>query len=1125
MRRHAFLLTLAAGILVRVGQDFTQAVLGQVATVPVAIAPAARPSMAAGWLVAALPSVALAVLTGALYPLLAADPRQGRRVLGVRGAAVAGLATMTVPVLRFVLWAARDPTSSARNLPFIVAMVTHLAPSTWMLLVLDAAGGASGALVWRAVETRRGAAAHRSARAQRRARQWAAPAVAGIALLVIAGVALKNRTGPLDHSTISELARDHPPPERVVSICAEALGDPEVVRRREAAVALSYAAWSWRPPGPTTDPASVPPGMRLAVRRSAGVDAQQERVAAALRDAIPSLRAAFADPDDTVRWHALWTVRWLGPEASSLTPDITSLLSRPLPDAIVEVGACALAAAGGPSAAEPLRALLAAHYQDGGVVQAILGAAAEAGPGGVSLLVQELSRDEQPLYRLWATRALARARPEDAAVALPTLEAIVSASGDTTLREAAVLALGHVLPRDEAIARFNRLVRQEDAPQAVCLAAARWEGANAREVALDPAICNARTPERYPPITYQADQVRLQRQCLQAAYPEAAITRSGPSFSVRWPDGAVEQVTVSATSGFTKATTVVAARFTGVGAVHLVPGRIALLKVTEHGLPLAERQLTLAPPRAVSAIREINIEPPVLEPPIRWPWLEVTYDADSGLSGPQVHAALIDGQTGTLLSDATPGVVRATERGLSRFVSVIDYRWRAPERVSLDDRARSWREGWWPSRPSTSDVPALITYDLRQARDPRRCETALNEIAGLRDWPTQSVPEILRFISEHGLLERHQGMCTFGALSIASRLGRRAAPLGPALAALADRSEDYLQLQAALTLMTVTGDKDRALRVVESQVREAPDPARAIESLARFPPADALPLLVEASQRGPGGSRRAAISTLLSLKAPGTAAPAVRALLSSPSYDDRAAGVGFIAALDAQEAVPTLTSLGRDESPTVRAAAIAALSRRGAVVALATLTGDPAPAVRKAAVLALLAQGPAALPALVSIAGDRSHGEDRILALRALSRQPANLQSAVPVLVAGLDDPDPETRVAAASALAALGPDRFPFPDIDRYLQHGTVDKPTRAEIVLSVLRSAVSLPPAALPLLEHLLAWEDAGVRKRAVDLARRLRPTAAQLVIFLQDQAELATDPDQRRTLQLLAKELGGR
>ena len=993
MKRFPLLLAIGGGVVLRLAQGLVDAVIGPPGPVRHAALMIAHGDPRADWLYSASITFAVAMATGALYPLFAANRRLSRGGAGVRGAIAAGLATALLTLVPFARAAAYAPAAFAPALLFLFR--GPMLPVIWIPFLLTLAGGALGATLWRVLQDRRATSSARRPQARRRIKRgrWIAIGASALVVLAVVGIALANSSHPLDRTAIPRLDKEWARAQ-VVSLCVAALSDSDVARRREAAVALAYAARTCAWVSPAPDLSRLNAAMRAqAARLREGSRAERESVLAALRKGLPALRQALNDTDEQVRWHALWTAQWIGPEASTLAPDIAAVLSQPVSAGMAEMAAAALAAVDGASAAEPLRVLVAARHSEPAVLQAALYAASSAGPGGVDILARELSAEEW-LPRLWAAKALAHAPPEDAGAVLPVLDQIATTEGDPRLRAAATTALGHLLPRDSAINLMLRLARQEDAPQAVCSTAVLWLGSNAREASLDPTMCTGRKGERS---RYEVDQRRLREQCFHAAFSDATMEGDGNLAMLRWPDGTVERLRVQPTfaaaeAGRADPAKFVAASFDAPKASHSRPGIIAVLKVAEDGSLLEERRVVLSVPGGVSAVDSVDIEPPIAEL-LRWPWLRVTYQTRPWLTAPEQREAVLDTQTGTLMSDAAPGRddIRRSRQAFARFVSPPTSRSITVDRRSPLQRARVWWRQVLGPVPNTADAAGRIRYSLDQLRDGGDCETPLRDISFVSDFPGNSAAEVVRFVSERRLLETPFGggsMCVFGAIDVAAHLGQRAAPLVPALQTLVDQERGWLQLQAAMALMRVTGDQERLFPVVAAQASGPDASDHAVHALASFPATKTLPVLVKTAEQGPVDARRAAIAVLLSIHARAEAAPAVRKLLSSTAYGDRLAGIAGLAALDPDESLAALGKLSRDESPSVRSAAMEELRR----------------------------QGSAALPVFIDMAAQRSHPQ-RLAALQVIAGSRAASEPAIQVLEAAAADPDPVVSRTARYAL------------------------------------------------------------------------------------------------------------
>jgi HEAT repeat protein/ATP/ADP translocase len=204
-------------------------------------------------------------------------------------------------------------------------------------------------------------------------------------------------------------------------------------------------------------------------------------------------------------------------------------------------------------------------------------------------------------------------------------------------------------------------------------------------------------------------------------------------------------------------------------------------------------------------------------------------------------------------------------------------------------------------------------------------------------------------------------------------LGEQVLEGGPGLEVLARDPQVGAALQAAL---------------------EAPEPAvrrMAVSLLARIDAPAASAALLDALDDVDPGVRTAALDGLASVESDVAIPARIVARLGDADPGVRAAAVRALGLLDLADLPATLESLGRDPSPTVRAAIAVALDGRSATATpVSTLLTDPSPDVRHATIEAVAAVG-----------GLRQGG------------------TIADALVHALDDPSPRVRRTAAGLLAS----------------------------------------------------------------------------------------------------------
>jgi HEAT repeat protein len=264
--------------------------------------------------------------------------------------------------------------------------------------------------------------------------------------------------------------------------------------------------------------------------------------------------------------------------------------------------------------------------------------------------------------------------------------------------------------------------------------------------------------------------------------------------------------------------------------------------------------------------------------------------------------------------------------------------------------------------------------------------------------------------------------------------------------------------------------------------------------------------------------RRVSVEILAGLDVPG-AVDALERALADADPEVRAAALRGLAGARDPSVAPSVVPLLGDPEPPVRRGAVAALvagSEAGEVeAALLPLLSDPDPEVRATAARALLrsSDGPARRT-LLDMAGSPA-ADWRRLALVQLAESGQEPE----LVVAGLSDPDPSVRRAAASAVAGLRSDRSVDPLIESL---GDPDPGVReaasealaglgpavtARVVEALSRpdleagalAALGRLPATAPAVFRAYATEQATRASRYHELWRRLQPDGDERLALL--------------------------
>ena len=211
----------------------------------------------------------------------------------------------------------------------------------------------------------------------------------------------------------------------------------------------------------------------------------------------------------------------------------------------------------------------------------------------------------------------------------------------------------------------------------------------------------------------------------------------------------------------------------------------------------------------------------------------------------------------------------------------------------------------------------------------------------------------------------------------------------------------------------------------------APEPGvrrMAASLLGRTAATDAGAALAGAAADEDAGVRVAALGAIAALGGDGLVAEAVRGRLADSEPAVRAAAVRALTAIavladDPAGAVPAVTGLADDHDPAVRAAVACSMLAAGpdetSLRIIDELLDDPDDDCRVAGLDAIRRVGdPIPLERVRALLGDRA-AKVRVAALEALAVS-HDVGATVPDLVAALDDPVSDVRIAAARILAAF---------------------------------------------------------------------------------------------------------
>jgi HEAT repeat protein len=260
---------------------------------------------------------------------------------------------------------------------------------------------------------------------------------------------------------------------------------------------------------------------------------------------------------------------------------------------------------------------------------------------------------------------------------------------------------------------------------------------------------------------------------------------------------------------------------------------------------------------------------------------------------------------------------------------------------------------------------------------------------------------------------------------------------------------------------------------------------------------------------------------------------AVSSLTAGLHDTDNDVRAAFLAAIShlgprAGESVPAVRALLHDKSPAIRLEAVRVLAQSaprddrlvGDLTALLEAESDAV--VQRQAIDTVRSLGPPGLGALRTIIGKLANAnpeEVRIAAVLMIESHGPAAASAVPALVALLDDPSPKLQTAATGALASMG--KAAQPALARL---SPLLKNQQAEIREAAVTAIGSLELDAETLRPHLanaLRDEKSEVRRAATRAIQRLGPQGA---IFLPDIILLAEKKENLRSVERMLRRFEG-
>jgi HEAT repeat protein len=355
--------------------------------------------------------------------------------------------------------------------------------------------------------------------------------------------------------------------------------------------------------------------------------------------------------------------------------------------------------------------------------------------------------------------------------------------------------------------------------------------------------------------------------------------------------------------------------------------------------------------------------------------------------------------------------------------------------------------GGEPGRSLAALLPAAVGEDeaLRHA--------ALNALLGTRSLRPPAITKLAALLKDPNAAVRERA---------ARAIGRFGAEAAPALPELMNATRISGGAPAFADALAQIGSPALPVLLQALQTGKPEDSAWVLRALRGFGP-PAVPVLSEALKHEKPAVRAAAASALGTMgrdaadavnplfvltedASPEVQAAALRALvaqradsgrlkpllqtaLASSNVDVRKAGAAGTAALGgaAQLGVPGLLDLLADDDAAGRMAAVQALGQLGAQAApavepLAVRLGD---LTLQSAIIETLGKiGPAAAPAVPRLAELAKSTDQRASVLPTLTRIGAGASSALPLIYTCLNDPAADVRASAATAVAAVEPDK-----------------------------------------------------------------------------------------------------
>ena len=348
-----------------------------------------------------------------------------------------------------------------------------------------------------------------------------------------------------------------------------------------------------------------------------------------------------------------------------------------------------------------------------------------------------------------------------------------------------------------------------------------------------------------------------------------------------------------------------------------------------------------------------------------------------------------------------------------------------------DDELQYWAElGLTELGPlAEAAIPALINEIQDPHPDSRR--EAILALAAMGPTAEPAVGALTKALDDPHV----RGAAAFAL----GRIGPAARPAAAKLEALSTQDSPLLKTVSLWALARIyPNDRKRQQEAVERLANALTNPQRLVREAAARALADlkpgpeiAMPAIRRALEHADGAQLTDALDALASL-----GAAAVPELIDALQEEPAQARVAYILGRigpAAAPAVPALAKLVHSPNADVQREAIFALAKIGpkaapAVKSLVQVFQDGQPEVRYGAAYALGEIGPAASaakPALVAALQD-SDSVAAVVSAWALAHIDAKCEAActkgIPLLIQGLEDPEPRFRREAAAALACFGP-------------------------------------------------------------------------------------------------------